>query len=108
MSSPRYAEREPGIAGLLGLPGRALDSPADNQPDRIDVRHGASAVEQDEGKRLRLGVFDNGVQADGIGLEVLAAAQRLTAALEGHRRGTVCRWGGTNQRRLKELAIHKI
>ena len=70
--------------------------------------HGAFADEQDEGKRLTLGVLENGVQADGVGLEGLAVAQRFTAALKGHRRGTVCRWGGTNQRRLKQMAIHKI
>ena len=28
-------------ADVLRLPGRALDSPADDQPDRVDVRHGA-------------------------------------------------------------------
>ena len=30
-------------AGVLRLPGRALDPPAHDQPDRVDVRHGQAA-----------------------------------------------------------------
>ena len=38
-------------ADLLRLPGRALDAPADDQPDREHVRHGAPAASPDQGQR---------------------------------------------------------
>src|SRR5262249_58533773 len=77
-----------------------LGSPADDQPNRIDVRHGAPADGEDEGERQPVGVSDDGIQADGIGIEEMAAVERLATVSEGDRRGAVCRWGGANQRRL--------
>ena len=59
--------------GLLRLPGRALDSPADDQPDRIHLRHGAVANETDQGERLSDRLPDDGLQADAIGIEEMAA-----------------------------------
>src|SRR5262249_16380409 len=43
---------------------------------------------------------DDGVQADGIGSEEVAAAERLAAVSQGDHRGAGCRWGGTKPRRL--------
>src|SRR5262249_45146982 len=96
------AQGSRGVTGLLRLPGPALDPPADDEPDRIDVRHGAAADDQDEREWQPVGLPDDGVQADGSGLEEVAAVERLAAANEGDRRGTVCRWGGANQRRLNK------
>src|SRR5262249_32922726 len=90
------------VAGLLRLPGGALGASAHDQPDRIDVRHGAVADGQDEGERVEGRLPDDGVQADGGGLEDLAVAGRGTVAVEGHRRGVVCRWGGANRSRLTQ------
>src|SRR5262249_4911481 len=69
---------------------------------RIDVRHGAVADGQDEGERVEGRLPDDGVQADGGGLEDLAVAEWVTVAVEGHRRGSVCRWGGANRSRLTQ------
>src|SRR5262249_3417372 len=91
-----------GTAGVLRLPGGALGPPADDEPDRIDVRHGAAADAQDERQRVALGLPDDGVQADGGSREGLAAIERLPVAVEGYRRGPVCRWGGANRSRLKQ------
>src|SRR5262249_55393711 len=91
-----------GVAGLLRLPGGALGAPADDQPDRIDVRHGAAADDQDEGEREPVGLPGDGVQADGVGREELAVAERGKAAGQGHRRGAGCRWGGANRSRLRQ------
>ena len=47
------ADRRPGpAADVLRLPGRALEAPADDEPDRVDVRHGAAARGRDEGRGL--------------------------------------------------------
>ena len=57
---------------------------------------------QDERKRLSVGLLDDGVQADGIGSEEMAGAERLAVVSQGDRWGAVCRWGGANQRRLTQ------
>src|SRR5262249_12068020 len=90
------------VAGLLRLPGGALGASANDEPDRIDVRHGAVADGQDEGERVEGRLPDDGVQADGGGLEDLAVAEWVTVAVEGHRRGSVWRWGGANRSRLTQ------
>src|SRR5262249_21796718 len=84
------------------LPGGALGASANDQPERIDVRHGAVADGQDEGERVEGRLPDDGVQADGGGREDLAVAEWVTVAVEGHRRGSVCRWGGANRSRLTQ------
>ena len=61
---------------LLRLPGRALDSLADDQPDRVHLRHGATTNETDQGERLSDGLPDDGLQADAIGLEEVEALER--------------------------------
>src|SRR5262249_40215631 len=86
----------------LRLPGGALGASANDEPDRIDVRHGAVADGQDEGERVEGRLPDDGVQADGGGLEDLAGGEWGTVAVQGHRRGSVCRWGGANRSRLTQ------
>ena len=66
--------------GLLRLPGRALDSLADDQPDRIHLRHGAATNETDQGERLSDRLPDDGLQADAIGIEEMEALQRHPSA----------------------------
>jgi len=41
------------IVGVLRLPGRALDPPAHDESDRVDVRHRAAAAAGDQGARLQ-------------------------------------------------------
>ena len=66
-------------AGLLRLPGGALDSPADDQPHRVHLRHGATTHQEDQGERFSHGLPDDGLQADGIRLQEMEAAQRLAS-----------------------------
>ena len=75
-----------GVADVLRLPGRALDSHPHDQPDRVDVLDGAAAARQDEGERQPGGVPDDGLQADGVGLEEVAGVERLDAPARGHQR----------------------
>src|SRR6266540_1783335 len=55
--------RPRGPGGVLRLPGRALGTPADLQPDRVDVCNGEGANEPHEGTGLEAGRPGHGVQA---------------------------------------------
>ena len=66
-----------GAARLLRLPGRALEAPADDQPDREHVRHGPPAASPDQGQRQPHRLPHDGLQAHAVRSQEMAAAQRL-------------------------------
>ena len=66
--------------GLLRLPRRALDSLADDQPDRIHVCYGAAANKTDQGVRLTGRLPHDGLQANAIGIEEVEALERHSSA----------------------------
>ena len=80
-----------GIAGVLRLPGRALASHPHDEPDRVDVRHGATEDGEDEREREPCGVSNDGLQADGECLEELALVERITTPPGRHLRSEICR-----------------
>ena len=59
---------------------------AHDEPDRIDVRDGASAASPDEGQRHACGVSDDGVQVGGKRGPQMADAKRRQTAAGRHRR----------------------
>src|SRR4051812_7442102 len=73
-------EGQGGVAGVLRVPGGALDSHPDDEPDRVGVLDGAAASRQDEGEREPGGVPDDGVQADGECIKGLAIVEWIAAA----------------------------
>ncbi len=75
---PRHA------AGVLRLPGRALDPPAHNQPDRVDLRHRPAPPARHQRPRLARGRRRDGVQAHRIRAGPLARSERT--APRGSRR----------------------
>ena len=90
------------LLDVLRLPGRALDSPADDQPDREHVRHGAPAAPHDQGQRHPHGLPDDGLQADAVRRQAMAAAERLRLSARRHRRSSIHRRNQTpRSRRLK-------
>src|SRR5690606_5891362 len=62
---------------VLRLPGRALEAPADDEPDRIDVRHDPAAASKNERQRQPRRLADDDVQTRRERREALATAQRL-------------------------------
>ena len=58
--------------GVLRLPRRALDPPADHEPDRVDLRHRAAARPGHQGTRLPSGRRRDGVQADRVSPDPVA------------------------------------
>ena len=83
----RVPEKGPGCPlGLLRLPCRALDSPADEQSDRVHLRHGAATNEADQGERIEDRLPDDGLQTDAIGLQAVEIAQRFRADPRRHPR----------------------
>jgi len=80
-------DQEPLLTLLLSR--RALDAPADDEPDRVAVRDGPAAAASDEG----CGLPDEG-PADGLqdGPAAMEAVERRAPATAGARRGTLRRW----------------
>ena len=72
-----------GTAGVLRLPGRALDPPEDHQPDRVHLRHRASAHQGDQGTGLTSRRSGHGLQADRVGPDPLAGGQRTAPRRAG-------------------------
>ena len=68
--------RPSAAAGVLRLPGGALDASAHDEPDRVDVRHGAVARRRDQGGGLPHGGPGDRVQAAAGGAGALAPPQR--------------------------------
>ena len=63
-------------AGVLRLPRRALDPPADDQPDRVDLRHRPAPHQGHPRARVTRGRAGHGVQADRGRPGPLARGQR--------------------------------
>jgi putative transposase len=78
---------------LLRLPGRALDPPQDNEPDRVDILHGSAAHQGDQRPRLAGSRAGDGVQAHRRGGAPLAGRQRAAPRRPRPRRSTI-RQGG--------------
>ena len=77
---PRRAAR------VLRLPGRALDSPTNHEPDRVDLRHGTAQAASHERSRLPSRRRSDGVQADRVSPDPLARRQRTPSGCPGPRR----------------------
>jgi hypothetical protein len=78
-SGPRPPRRSPTTStccSLLRLPSRALDPPADHEPDRVDLRHGPAQNQGHEGSRLPRRRRGHGVQADRGSPDPVADGQR--------------------------------
>ena len=73
------------------LPGRALDSPAHHQPDRIDLRHGTAADQGHQGRRVESGRARHGLQAHRIRPAPLAPGQRTPSRRARPRRSRLHR-----------------
>jgi hypothetical protein len=74
-------------AGLLRLPGRALDPPAHDQPHRVDLRHGQAPDQGHQGARLQGRRDRHGIQADRGRSGTLARRQRTPPRRARPRRG---------------------
>ena len=70
-------------AGVLGPPRRALDPPADHEPDRVDLRHRPAPAAGYQGTRLPGRRGGNGVQADRIGRNSVAVCERTSPGRPG-------------------------
>ena len=73
----------------LRLPRRALGAPAHVEPDRERLRHRPSPHGTNQGRAVAGHRQDHGVQADHVGVENLAAAERSKSVAETHRRRKV-------------------
>ena len=60
------------VVGVLRLPGRALDPPADDEPDRVDLRDRAAPATRHQGPRLPGRRGRDGVQADRVSPDPVA------------------------------------
>ena len=90
------------LLDVLRLPGRALDPLADDQSHREHVRHGAPAASPDQGQRLTHGLPDDGLQADAVRRQEMAAPERLKLLARRDRRSSIHRRNQTpRNRRLK-------
>src|SRR5436190_17483729 len=76
-------------ARLLRLPGRALDPPQDDEPDRVHVLDGQAAHEGHQGPRLTSRRPGDGVQADRVRRTTLAGSQRTAPRRPRPRRSTL-------------------
>ena len=77
------------LLGVLRLPRRALDTPANHQPDRVDVRHRQASPTQDQRQRHSPRVPHNGLQADGVSRKEMATPQRLQHPSRRHSRSSL-------------------
>ena len=73
------------LLSVLRLPRRALEAPADDEPDRVDVRDGPAARARDQGRGLPDGRARDGVQA---------ARSRRKATGGASTPRNSCRWSG--------------
>src|SRR3972149_10845736 len=62
--------------GLLRLPGRTLEAPADDQPHRKHLRHHSPTPSTDQGMRHAASQPDHDVQARSVSTEEVATTQR--------------------------------
>src|SRR6185312_11034591 len=76
-------------ADALRLPSGALAAPADDEPDRVDLRDGEAASAGDQGRRLAERRAGDGLQAAAGGGAELAEAERGLAPAPGARRREV-------------------
>ena len=60
------------------FPGRPLGAPTNDQPDRIDLRHGAPSHAPDQSLWLTRHGFDHGLQTGNPGRKALASSQQLS------------------------------
>lgn len=89
---------------VLRFSGRALDSPTNHQPNRIDLCHGTAANETNQRQRLPPCLSDDGLQADAIGVQELASAEWLRNPPRRNSRNPFHRRNQANpRRRLKIL-----
>ena len=63
---------------LLRFPGRPLGAPTNDQPDRIDLRHGPPSHAPDQSLWLTRHGFDHGLQTGNPGRKALASSQQLS------------------------------
>src|SRR5262249_8211374 len=81
-----------GTADVLRLPGGAWAALADDQRERGRVRDGGAVDGEDQGVGDADRLPAAGVQAEGVGKQALARADRLVTACGGHQRN--CHRGG--------------
>ena len=92
------------VVDLLRLPGRTLDPLAHDQSDREHVRDGPPAASAHQGERFSHGLPDDGLQADAVGVQEMAAAKQYAAHARSDRRSSVHRRNQTpSNRRLKNF-----
>jgi putative transposase len=82
----RACRRAPGV---LRLPRRALDPPAHDQSDRVNLRHREVAPASDQGPRFEGSRSRNGVQAHRVRPNPLAGRERSAPRRPGPRRSQV-------------------
>jgi transposase-like protein len=99
-------QRPGSIADLLRLPGGALDSLADDQPDRVHLRHRAATHQENQGMRIEKGVPDDGLQTHAICFQEMASAQRLGADARSPPRNVFHRWNQSPRSRRLKTAVH--
>ena len=94
--------------GVLRLPRRALEAPANDQPDREHVRHRAVEAQADQGERQPHRLPDDGLQAHAVRRQALAALERLPAPRRRHPRSSVHRRNQTPTSRRLKFLIHNF
>ena len=95
------------VAGILRFPGGALAAHSHDEPDRIDVRNGAPANEQDQGVWDAECLRDNGVQVDGERVKGMAQAERCSSSPGDSSRGKICRWSQSSDGLYPRLLSHR-
>ena len=88
LPGPLPGQISPGLRGsapgprrdvcLLRFPGRPLGAPTNDQPDRIDLRHGPPSHAPDQSLWLTRHGFDHGLQTGNPGRKALASSQQLS------------------------------
>src|ERR1700688_977392 len=90
-----------GAADVLRFPGGALDPPADDQPDRIDVRDDPATPSSNQGQRHTEGEPDDDVQARPGRSKEMAAPARLGTAAACSGRKDFRGWSVTGRRLIQ-------
>jgi len=83
---------------VLRLPCRALDSYPNDEPGRVDVRHGASATSTHQGQRLARRLPGHDLQTRRVRIQTLASPQRPRPHPRRHRRRRLHRRRKTTSR----------
>ncbi len=96
-----FEEGPGGAADVLRLPGGTLAAPANDEPDREHVCHGAPADGENERLWIAPGHADDGVPPGAVRPGSLAGAERIRPAGRGDRRHSVRQWT-QDGRRLKQ------